>query len=188
MDYIITENGELISTDELRHYGVKGMRWGVHRAQKSLRKSTSDADSNLAFSKLQKHRAKGSAKLAKLEKKHEKLEIAAMKSSKKDAMKAAKYDKKAGKIDKKIAKKIRKANGLFTSDERAITLISEADALKNRRDLLKAKASTLHAKYEIAKQKVDTNERMQKAFRTEISNIDKTFAEYGRSYLDKFND
>ena len=30
-------NGGLYSTDELKHYGVKGMKWGVH---KSVYKST----------------------------------------------------------------------------------------------------------------------------------------------------
>jgi uncharacterized iron-regulated protein len=32
-DYIYT-NGQLYSTDELTHYGIPGMRWGVRRAEK----------------------------------------------------------------------------------------------------------------------------------------------------------
>ena len=33
-DYIIT-NGQLHSTDELMHYGVKGMKWGVRKDEKA---------------------------------------------------------------------------------------------------------------------------------------------------------
>lgn len=33
MDYIIINNGDFVSTDELRHWGVKGMKWGVRRWQ-----------------------------------------------------------------------------------------------------------------------------------------------------------
>ena len=32
-------NGGLYSTDELKHYGVKGMKWGVHKSvYKSMNK------------------------------------------------------------------------------------------------------------------------------------------------------
>lgn len=178
-NYYITTDGELY------HYGVKGMRWGVRRAQKELRKATSSSDSDRALSKLQKHRTKGSAELSKLKKSHEKLELDLANSSKKDAEKAAKLERKASKLDRKAAKNRKKAGSILTSTKKAQKLSYKADYLKARSDILKSKASTMRATYERSKQKVESNERMQKLFQTEINKIDATFAQYGKDYRDK---
>ena len=33
INYIFTSDGTFMSDNELRHYGIKGMRWGVRRYQ-----------------------------------------------------------------------------------------------------------------------------------------------------------
>ena len=180
-DYVLTTNNELY------HYGVKGMKWGVRRYQKKLSKSTSDTDTNRALSKLQKHRAKGSAELSKLKKKHDKLEVDLAGSSQKDAEKAIQLERKASKLDRKAAKKRKKAGSILTSAKKATKLTYQADYLKSRSDILKSKASTMKATYERNKQKVEGNERMQKLFQMEINKIDATFAQYGKDYRDKLD-
>lgn len=180
-DYVITTNNELY------HYGVKGMKWGVRRYQKKLHKSTSDADTNRALSKLQKHRAKGSAELSKLKKKHDKLEVDLAGSSQKDAEKAIKLERKASKLDRKAAKKRKKAGSILTSTKKATKLTYQADYLKSKSDMLKSKASTMRATYERNKQKVESNERMQELFQMEINKIDATFTQYGKDYRDKLD-
>lgn len=171
-------------SDELYHYGVKGMRWGVRRASRLLSKSsTSDAKRAKAIASLQKHQTKGSAKVAKLQKQRPKLDDKLRKATTKDAAKAAKLDKKAAKLDKKIAKKERKASSMFTSTEKSADLVNEANVLKLKSNKLHAKANTLKANYEKAKNKVEVNEAMTKAFQTELNKIDDLLIKEGRRYL-----
>lgn len=80
---------------ELYHYGVPGMRWGVHRAQSKIS----------ANEKLRKKALQYDKKAANLTKKSEKLHASKdLENHNRKAIKAAKYDKKAAVYEKKALK------------------------------------------------------------------------------------
>lgn len=49
--------------DELCHYGVLGMKWGVHRASRNYKTATDDAGRQKARNSMEKHLSKASKKL-----------------------------------------------------------------------------------------------------------------------------
>lgn len=157
------------SNEELQHYGVKGMRWGVRRASKALSKATTREDKVKAVAKLQKHREKASKEVAKLQKKHPKLEQSVEK-------KIVKNETKAAKLSDKAASKRNRAYGLFTSQSKSEKLIYEANKLQARADSLTAKSKK-------AKAELTRNETLQAAFNKGINEIDQTIASKGRRYV-----
>ena len=87
--------------NELQHYGVLGMKWGVRRnPSKQFRKSS------VKLNKLKRKVADKEVKASKLREKAYKAEAKA--TSEKKYQKARKKKYKAAKIDKKIARKNRK--------------------------------------------------------------------------------
>jgi hypothetical protein len=67
-DYVITRETEN-PEDELEHYGVLGMKWGVHRATKKYSTATTKAERKKASDKLSTHMEKASKKLNKYDRK-----------------------------------------------------------------------------------------------------------------------
>lgn len=169
MEYII-RNGTFVPTEsnELMHYGVRGMRWGVRRNTKRL-SSDNSAKREKAVAKLQKHRDKGSAAIAKLQKKGVKLE-------KKHEKRIIKDETKAAKINSKAAKLERKAYGRFTSNDKAMERLQKSEFLKSKANALTARANS-------AKAKVNKNNAMISAFEREVKNIDNAMVGYGRKYI-----
>lgn len=155
--------------DELQHYGVLGMKWGVRRASRNLSSATTREQRDKAVASLQKHRTKGEAKVQKLEKRHVKLE--------KDVERAiTKSDTKASEIARKAAHKRNKAYGTFVSKRRSDKLLFKANKLD-------AKANNLKALSEDAKAKLAKNEKMTEMFNREIKNIDNALLDKGRRYI-----
>lgn len=66
-DYFITRVTE--SDDDMKHYGVIGMKWGVQRANKRYTTSSNSTDRGKAKAKLDKHMVKADKKLNKLDNK-----------------------------------------------------------------------------------------------------------------------
>lgn len=158
------------SDEELYHYGVKGMRWGVRRASKQLSNATTDKQREKAVSSLNKHREKSTDKITKLEKARPKLE-------KKVEQQITKNDVKATKLQQKAAHKRDKGyNALLMSQKRRQKNIFKADRLQ-------AKADALKADSEKAKAMLAKNDAMTKAFKQGISTIDKALVENGRRYV-----
>lgn len=75
--------------NELTHYSVVGMKWGVRRGTRNLKNATSKEKADKAIKSLDKNRAKASAKLSKLQKKEPKLQKEATKAVEKMDIKAA---------------------------------------------------------------------------------------------------
>lgn len=159
-------NGQLMSTDELKHYGVLGMKWGVRRASKRLAKATTKEQRDKAVAKLEKHREKASAKIAKLEKKAPKLQ--------------KRIDKNMKGIDKKVvsykaqsSKYKRRALSPFVSEKRASKLMFKAMKMDAKSDELMALSMR-------TKNKLENNQRMTRLFKEGIDTIDKNIVNKGK--------
>lgn len=171
--------------EELQHYGVKGMRWGVRRATKQLSKATTKEQHDKAVAKLEKHRTKSVKKVQQLETKQDKLNKQLQKSAVKDTTKASKLESKASKLDAKYSKNMRKASRMFVigGDKRRNKLVRKATIAKFKSDRLHSKASAYKANYESTKAKVESNELLIKAFKQAIRDIDAAEVNKGRRYI-----
>ncbi len=107
------------SNNELRHYGVLGMKWGVHRANRKTAKNVRLERKALKYDKESANLTK------KAEEQHAKQDLG---RSNRAAVKAAKYDRRAAKIRKKALGKDDIAQ--VTAEKKAAKL--EYKAVKNR--------------------------------------------------------
>lgn len=170
MSEYILGNGTFLEVDnELCHYGVLGMKWGIRRATNQLRKATSTEGRDKAIASLNKQRTKASKQIEKLNAKRPKLEKAYTKA-------LTKLDPKIAKLERKRSKLERRAAGIFTSDKKATALTEKASAVDMKIRGLKAKSDT--AKAAIAK-----NDHMTSLFKQGVADIDTALASAGKKYV-----
>ena len=153
----------LLDNNELMHYGVLGMKWGVRRASKQLGKGYATGDTakvQKATAKLEKHRGKAQKKIDKLSKTNEQLE--------------KKRDRQIIKNEPRIA------NSIFTSERKHNELMNKANKYKIEANRLKAISE--YTKAEIAK-----NDRLSSQYSKGIKDIDQAIATKGRGYIKKID-
>ena len=157
--------------DELMHYGVLGMKWGVRRSLEQLHRantSGSKGGHNTAVSNLSSHRDKINKKLTKLESRGEQLEKKQYKIITKSNIKASKYKTKSAKLRQKAF-----ATG---SADKFASLTVKANKLDIKISKIEKKASKVQS--QIAK-----NEKLKKTFNTALKDINKELVDKGQDFL-----
>ena len=164
-EYILTTN------DELYHYGVKGMRWGVRRATNKLRTANqagNEKQRDRAVASLSTHKRKINKKLVSLDKKSAKLEKERYEQATENATKIAKLERKANKARRKAAKTI-----YTTTARKRLQKVAK----------LEYKASKLKEEMAKTQAKIEKNERMKAAFKKGLNEVDNALITKGQNLL-----
>ena len=157
--------------NELMHYGVAGMKWGVRHQQKRLAKATTSEQRDKVVNKLNAHKAKATKKIEKLDKQHKRLQKDYEANIVSTDVKAREYANKAAYYDAK-------RYGRFVSKNKRDKYAYEAGKYR-------AKAEELKALSEKTKANLLRNEQMTEFYKQGLKDIDSTLIEAGKKRFKK---
>lgn len=159
-------------TDELMHYGVPGMKWGVHRAKQYYNAGNKyiPGSYDKANKIISKHQTKITKKISKLDNKYNKLSKTRDKQILKSDVKATKLRDKAYRLENK-------AGGLFVSKNRYQKLTSKANQLH-------AQANRLTARSNKTKAMMNRNRKMKELLNSGYDSLSKVKIDIGKKYVE----
>ena len=159
--------------DELYHYGVLGMKWGVHKARKYTAQNNSAASDGNHIVLVYKDGtraaldARGDSYLEKADNAKAKVD---RKASEKLRKINARYEKKQAKADRMYDKAERKANGLLTSKRAADRAFRKASKYQFKANKVAAKGKKWY-------------EQMEKAYKNADITMSKESQEIGQELI-----
>lgn len=155
--------------EELVHYGVKGMRWGIRRGRKKLSSASTKAERAKAVESLKKVKAKSEKKIGKLDREIEKKQQYLSKNR-------DRLIDKANRADYKYTYHQSKVYGWRGGVDRT---------RQTRANLWNAKAQKYRGQIKYAEDLIAKNERLKSEFNKGINEIDSLIKERGKKYIKK---
>ncbi len=159
-------------SDDLQHYGIPGMRWGVRRSAEQLGKRVR---------KMEKRNARYTAKLKGNKEARMRKRLA---KGHKLLSQAAKYERKQQKYERKSKP------GLFRSEKKAAKNMIRAEKYRRKAEkrrvkgeLLTNKASSFIDKQDALRTKIEHNNRVMACYNKTISAINSGTIKQGKIFM-----
>ncbi len=161
-DSLILYESQNGTVNELTHYGVLGMKWGVRRSPKQLR-----------------------AKSGKLAKKNAKLERKKVSIEDKTTKRIGKKQEKIAKLHYKADKKRNKRYGFFTNKEKSDQLDYDAGKLDAKANKLQGKINAMKGKTASIEAKIKKNKNLMDVYNATADALDSGKIKKGKGFVDK---